>query len=370
MKKHNGYIALWKFIFAVGILLFHCAKKLDYGDSVPAHFLYASIGVDFFFLVSGYLLMKKTESERERGDDRPLAEATVSFIRGKAEAIFPYLLLSWLLRLFVELLFERPGATEVLESFFAELMFLVSAAKPDYILNSVTWYVSAMLLAMLLIYPLCRKYGRGFALIIAPLIGLFVGGFLVREYSSLSLRDWKKNTGFMTLGLMKAVAEISLGTFVYMLSEKLKMVRFTRFGRLTLMLLGNAALGAVFIVNLGSKNVWEYDILFVLLLMSGIGLCFSDEMLFDREMRNGFCYFLEKVSLPFYLNNFILIRLANRTERLLKMSLKERYALVLIGNFLLSVLSLSLVEGIRRAVKKRREKTRLREDPAADTVGQ
>ncbi len=57
MKKHNGVIGLWKFIFCLLIVVLHT------GIGIPNRiFKFGSIGVEFFFLVSGYLLAKSAVS--------------------------------------------------------------------------------------------------------------------------------------------------------------------------------------------------------------------------------------------------------------------------------------------------------------------
>ena len=45
-----------------------------------------------------------------------------------------------------------------------------------YRVNTVTWYISAMILAMLILYPLLIKYKDTFFFIIAPCLSIFLLG--------------------------------------------------------------------------------------------------------------------------------------------------------------------------------------------------
>ena len=55
-KKHNGIIG-----FCILILLFHCAEKMG----KKGFFESGRIGVEFFFIVSGYLMTKKALNNEE-----------------------------------------------------------------------------------------------------------------------------------------------------------------------------------------------------------------------------------------------------------------------------------------------------------------
>ena len=60
-KKHNGIIGFWKFMFCILILLFHCAEKMGKNGFFES----GRIGVEFFFIVSGYLMTKKALNNEE-----------------------------------------------------------------------------------------------------------------------------------------------------------------------------------------------------------------------------------------------------------------------------------------------------------------
>ena len=62
-KKRNGTIDILRFLFCIGILLFHIEKYIFEEPSLKNgihfdFFPHGSIGVEFFFLVTGWLMAK------------------------------------------------------------------------------------------------------------------------------------------------------------------------------------------------------------------------------------------------------------------------------------------------------------------------
>lgn len=58
MEKRNGFVDFLKFVFAI-IILFHHSVELFRGSNT--YFISGYIAVEFYFMVSGYLLAKKSE---------------------------------------------------------------------------------------------------------------------------------------------------------------------------------------------------------------------------------------------------------------------------------------------------------------------
>lgn len=344
MKKHNGVISVWKFVFAIGILLHHLIY-LDPEGKTLDHFRCSSIGVDFFFIVSGYLLAKKVASETRKNDTRSLAVSTRDFLLRKMKGIFPYLLFSYLIMLVIMLVCTDITAWNVLMSTF-DINFLIVIINPSNNILGGVWFLSAMILAMLLIYPLQKKYGKTFSWIIAPLIYVFLGGYLFINYADVSLREWKSNIGYMHLGFAKAILEISLGCTVYEITEGFKKFRFTKFGQMLLTVAELASLGGVLFANLWYRDVRRYDPAFILLLAFGIMVAFSEQTFFYKICCNRLFFYLEKLSLAIYPNNYIFIRLCNRADTFHVLTKNEKFMVVIFGTIALSVIEIPVIAGL------------------------
>lgn len=328
----------------MAILFAHCTR-LEQPDPNHAVFRYGAIGVDFFFLVSGYLLAKKVASETRRNDDRTLFRATRDFILGKIRAVFPYLLFSGILILAVcYVSYDHLAFLRVLKNFLYEMSFLTVLINNDLTIIGGVWYLSAMILAMLLVYPLQKKYGKTFSWIISPLIFVFLGGYLFQYYADTSMRSWSLSLGIAVLGLAKAIMEISLGCTVYELTEAFRTIRWNRFGKLLLSLAELLTVGFVWFANgFLKEDVRPYDPLFILLLCAGIMIAFSEQTFFCKFCCNPVFYYLEKLSLPLFLNNYIFLHLCNHTEYFGALSFAVRISLTAGGALVISVLEIPFV---------------------------
>lgn len=91
--KRNGTIDFWKFIFCFWIVLFHIGYYKGYISIATG----GSACVEFFFLVSGYLMANSME--RERSTDIELGKRMISFLIRKVRRFYPYFLFTWIFSL-------------------------------------------------------------------------------------------------------------------------------------------------------------------------------------------------------------------------------------------------------------------------------
>lgn len=346
VKKHNGVISGWKFVFACMILVSHFYVITD-GNNKHTTFICGAIAVDFFFIVTGVLLAKKVSSEEKRGDTRLIHQATIDFISRKISSVYPYLLFSLILIWFLNIVVGEKNFSDYALG-LVDFTFLLAAGLPTKGLLGGVWFLSAMILASAVIYPLQKKLGKTFSCLIAPLIGIFLGGYLI--HIAPSMRDWKNWIGFGYLGMYKAFFEISLGCTVYELSTNLSQIHFTKTGKLLLSLSGFVCFFAVVIPNVVFDNVRMFDWIFIILIMGGVTIAFSENTLWFRYANNSLFYYLEKLSVPMYLNNFIPIRILNSFPAMKVFSWNEKCIICFVAVILLSMIELPLVKILTRKI--------------------
>lgn len=89
----NGNIDLMRFVFCLIIILYHINNRLDLNPPFGLSEKYFSfcgegrIGVEFFFIVSGYLL---AVTAKKNYSTNSIAASTKSFMYRKTMSIFPY----------------------------------------------------------------------------------------------------------------------------------------------------------------------------------------------------------------------------------------------------------------------------------------
>lgn len=137
-------------------------------------YLGGQIGVEFFFLVSGCMMMA---SGLRTSYTEGMGKGTFSFIKHKISRLLPHYYLAWLLS-FIVMHIGVDSIKAVLSdgvNSIWELLFLTQTGLSGYRANDVTWYISAMLIVMCLIYPFVYKYREEFPYFAIPVFFLMMG---------------------------------------------------------------------------------------------------------------------------------------------------------------------------------------------------
>ncbi len=83
-KRHNGIISFWKFMFSLLVVFKHSANMASNTDNIL--FLYGSIAVDFFFVISGYFMTKS--ALKNNTDKNTIGKDTIIYIIKKVKSLF------------------------------------------------------------------------------------------------------------------------------------------------------------------------------------------------------------------------------------------------------------------------------------------
>lgn len=166
----------------------------------------------------------------------------------------------------------------------------------------VAWYIGAMLVGMMILYPLLVKHKRNFIYIFSPLIVLFTFGFMNKmdggSYAAADVYYF----GLLPKGLLAALGGLSLGTLSYVLSAKLRNVNLTKLSKFLLTTVYITSFVSIFFFACDPRSHYFYDSVMVVLLFVSISITFSNISIFEKVTHNKFVLYLEKLSLPLYLN--------------------------------------------------------------------
>lgn len=227
MKKRNGNLDLLKFLFALMIVFFH-GKDL----ATDGHYIFAggNIAVEFFFIVSG-CLMASAASKREMNES--LGHDTFAFMKHKIKGLMPNYYVAFVIA-FVVMHRDAKSWISVAKDLAGSvwellLVMNVGLRKAGGINNGPVWYLSAMLLAMFIIWPIMRKYKDTFFYVIAPILALFLLGFTYHSWQHLG--GASKWVGMCMKGTVRAFIATLIGCIVYKVSEELKDIEFTKVAR-------------------------------------------------------------------------------------------------------------------------------------------
>lgn len=218
-QKRNYALDFYRFLFSCVICIMHFTAYTDFGDT-PAPFCGGYLAVEFFFIVSGYMLMKRVEREKQNADSAQAGRSAARYARDRFERLFPQYALSLTLVAFIYVYVGEYSAKDVLTSVFWEFFMVQSAGLP-FVVNNMFWYVSALLLASVFIYFLLGKNEDVYRYIIAPGAFLIICGYFYQTYGHMDLT--MRNYGFFVYsGLWRAFAEIGLGVYCILLFPKAK----------------------------------------------------------------------------------------------------------------------------------------------------
>lgn len=295
----NGAIDFWKFVFSVMIVHFHSSNMTDVKD-IP--FIGAGPAVEFFFLVSGFL-MAQSLSKHPR-DSMAIGRDSRNFLMHKIRGLCPEVFIAWGIGFVVQHIGKKNvtvvSVIKDLMSGVWDLFFLRESGLAGFVANPAAWYISAMLLAMLVLVPLFLKNQDMFLNVWAPVIAIATLGYLYQNVGNLrGPTDW---LGLCYKGLLRAAGELCVGAVCWYICQSLKTVCFSRLGRILLTVL---ELGCYFIMILwcyGHKGS-KMDFVMLLLLAVGVTLTFSRQGILADLFNCPAVYFLGKISLPLYLGH-------------------------------------------------------------------
>lgn len=185
----------------------------------------AAVIVDFFFVLSGFLLLKGLDKPPAPGAPRPPLPDTLLYVFRKARGLYPEYLTAFLLMFGLHIfLVPLVTAGQILQSFFHykwELLLLQMAGfnphpafNTDYLVGS-AWYLSSMLLMMIPAYYLARYHRRAYVNFIAPLAALFIYGYIMQAHGNLDVGN--EVVGFILLGNLRAFAGLGVGGMAFAL---------------------------------------------------------------------------------------------------------------------------------------------------------
>ena len=265
-KKRNGYIDVIKFLFALIVTDFHVNTGTFPGGRIV---------VEGFFMISGYLMMQSIQRNKYPQDS--LGVSTVRFIYQKFKGLFLYLFPAVVISYVLACVrVERP-IEESLERvpllMFDFFPLREAGFKADYVVG-ISWYLSAMFLALAVLYPLCKKFRTSMTMIVCPISALLIYGALSNYYGHMAIATEFLNGSWLSAGFLRGFAGCAAGCALYEACNALSKKKVTMTGRAFFTLLEIA--GFVFFfyaMHNYPKSRYDYVLIFVIfmLLLIGIG---------------------------------------------------------------------------------------------------
>lgn len=224
-KTYSWQIDIYRILLIVGVCLMHFEGQ--YFDSDHRIFEGMYLAVDFFFILSGYLLYRTYQSKKY--------ENAWSFTKPKIIRFFPYsfimLICFWTAKIAQDIL-AGIGTHDLLLNIVHtvlggtyELLFL-HMFLPAYAFNGPTWYISVLLVVgYVYYYLLCKMRGGGIEIPIL-VIGCYM--FMHYSYGSLDITSGTTSIFKITPGIIRGAADMGVGILISQHQGKIKRIYIKR----------------------------------------------------------------------------------------------------------------------------------------------
>lgn len=350
-NKRVGEMEFLRFIFSVIIVLHHSRNFVGNETSL---FLNGAFAVEFFFVLSGFLLMKSIS--KLQTDSQNLGNETAQFIKKKYLSLCPDMILSWSIGAVATAVvgnYTIGAVGTMVRDGIWEMGLLTMTGIRMSTINNAVWYLSSMLLCMAVLYPFLRKYKNTAKLVVVPILTLLIFGYFAVQTKSIRLPfGW---AGFTYRGNLRAFADLGVGIILYQITEAFKAKRLTAFSKVLLTIVKYAGVvSLVAYMYVVRKPTIQDDLFHILVIMLVIGLVFSNQTYGAYLFDNRLVGFLGKFSLPLYLSHYYWSRLL----KALSASVGATQAMLLY--LLLSVVTAAVVMALSALIKKYKPFSRIK----------
>ncbi len=214
-----GNVDFLRFLLSIAVLLFHGRNLIETKEAL---FTRGYFAVEFFFIISGYFLA----ASALRSKRPPLV-----YMKNKYKSLFDYHAICFVIAFVCMCVLKNLELSEIFQRAVRsvpELLLLPVASGFSFELvcvNNVSWYIAYLLMGSMLLYPVVRKYDE-YAKYWSVVVFLFASGILFLEngkYSGVS------DIVFLSVktGLVRAIATLSAGVFVYFMCEETKAAQWS-----------------------------------------------------------------------------------------------------------------------------------------------
>lgn len=318
VNKRNGEVEFLRFVMALIIFAYHFNVPRFTGKPILST---GALAVEFFLFVSGFLMVKSMLKAKENSTSEDFNTVTWLYLKRKLNSIFPEVAVSGILAILcVSICSELPFFSKFImgiNTCINEIFLLkFSGIHPDCGYNDPAWYLSSLLMALAILFPLFFRWGSRPIFLIAALAGI---GLIEYFLHTIIV------AGFSYFANLRVLSEVCLGAFAYYAHLKIKDIKWTPFARAGVCLFkwGIFATMLLFIII----PLFQFNGIYLILTWIYIVIIFSristDSLFFDKPI----FYFLGKFSLPFYLGHSYVIRLCRESESWLTLPVAMKFSI-------------------------------------------
>lgn len=342
-NTENYYIDFLRFIFSIIIMFYHSWSFA--GENETSLFASGYLAVNFYFILTGYLMMNSLEKHNHDTRD---------FIKNKIKRLVPGILLTF----FICYAFTYGSEGLKIETIFSNNviadLLLLKVTGFGGVINVAWWYLSTMLFLLFLLYPLARKFKEKYISYIIPLL-IFVTLAIINKYN-ISMSYHSGSTTYFINGFYKGIIYIGLGNFSYEISKYFKGLNLNIL-KTILLTVFEWFIYAIVVYNMHYNYIGS--IWYAILLTLGVAISFSGKTYTNKLFRwkiwkwlgnYGFYLYLTHASIRTYMLRRNTWNYFNMLPKYIKLSFS-----VALGVYIL----LDIIYPFMKKIKEKMSQTKL-----------
>lgn len=301
MSKNNS-VNFWRFVFTMSIVVFHFADDYKQFNT----YFHCNVGwrlaVEFFFVVSGFLLAYKCENS-----DLSAWEYT----KHRYKRFFPaYFLMTVVMTIFwvIEQKMNFNDTCVYILNLSDDIVLMQGTALNYVNNNGPAWYISSLIICGYFIFYLLRKHKETFSHFVAPLICLVAYSYINKDLGSLrgNIANFSQTLG-ISIAVIRGFGGMCAGVVSYELFKRIKKIKFTKLGMLTAHI-GEFAGFGIMLVYTFFKGSTKMDFIFVMFFVLCTAIAFSREKK-NIVLNNKLVNYLANISFSIYLTHVLVLRI-------------------------------------------------------------
>lgn len=330
MKERNYTVDLWRFIFTIVLSFGHFNEfgcKMGLRMDAESFIFKGDHQLAFFLLLSGYFMMAAFQSKKNRLGGAPMSAGREAwgYFGKRYLALAPVLFIGALMDFIIQNIQNKTPVKELFYLFIGSLQYFLGIDQTYYVAggsrinqaieagtysvvwNGPLWYLSAMIIAgLILYYILCKSEGF-FTAVFAPIafIGIYftnqvyvtnnppAPGFPVAQFT-------KGGVGWLGLpnGILRCIGGMCIGALMWYAVNYFKKKGFTVKGKAALTVVN--ILMTIFILYIVWFSTPLNDFQEALVIVFFLLIILTCEDGFSRLLNRRCFNFLGKLALYFY----------------------------------------------------------------------
>ncbi len=325
-SSKNGGIEAMRLVISICVVVHH------YCGYSPGGYL----GVDFFFVLSGFFLMK--HFERYEGSNNCAAEAAMQYTFERYKRIIPHYIFTCILALILTLYMDgHLSVLDWIQNGMWELLMLEAFGMTENLMIGPGWYCSALLIAGFVIYYFLSKFKKTYLYFVAPFSFMGIFAWMMNQFGHLN--RWLQYDTVISTGVLRGFAEIGLGCICYKIAGVILCKKKVSIWQSTLL---EVICVIIILYTIRFQGLSRSDFSCVLFMAILITSLFIKNSLWSRFFNHWLFKYMGKISMAVFLNHMILGKID--WSQLFHVSWNTSFLFYVFFVILFSCLSTELVE--------------------------